>query len=86
MQMEQLVYFHSSLKTSGMRIAQKMDHRTDGSGVEPLQIMTQISYLDIVHWNVNNFIIKKSFAHLVLQCIDNTLYLSRTFPPKVISH
>lgn len=49
MQMEQPVYFHSSLKTSGMRIAQKMAHRMDGSGVEPLQILTQISYLDIVH-------------------------------------
>lgn len=66
MQMERPVYFHSSLKKSGMRIAQKMDHHMDGSGVEPLLIMTQISYLDIVHWNVSNFIIKKSFSHLVI--------------------
>lgn len=46
--MEQPVHFHSSLKTSGMLIAQVPGVRMGGSGVEPLQIMTQISYLDFV--------------------------------------
>lgn len=49
MQMEQRVYFHSSLRTSGMQTAQVLGGQMDGSGVEPLEIMMRISYLDIVH-------------------------------------
>lgn len=62
MQMEQRVYFHSSLRTSGMQTAQVLGGQMDGSGVEPLEIMMRISYLDIVHWNVSKFIIQKSFG------------------------
>lgn len=32
-----------------MQIAQALGDQMDGSGVEPPQIMTQTSYLDIVH-------------------------------------
>lgn len=46
---EQPVHSHSSLKTSGMRIAQVLGDQMDGSGVEPLQITTWTSCLDIVH-------------------------------------
>lgn len=86
MQMEHPARFHSSLKRSGMLIAQVPGDRTDGSGVEPRQIMTQISYLDIVPWNVSNFFFENwSSAHFVWQRSDNTWHLSRTFffPPKL---
>lgn len=59
MPMGQPVHFHSSLKTSGMQTARALGDQMDGSGVEPPQIMTQTSYLDIVHWNVSNVPTKK---------------------------
>ena len=73
------VRFHSSLKTSGTQIARRLGDRMAGSGVEPPRIMTPISYLDIVHWNVSKFSIEKIWARLVWRCREKISYVSRTF-------